>query len=141
VEAAKGGHRPKVGRRATVVAGLLTERCGWFINSLAAVNCGAARVSIADQPSVGARLLAKLQEFHRVHKTPIDQSIRDLNEAFAWLPQSAYAAEAKPLKELACKKRRGVQRIGDLMVPLLLRLGVSIEEDVESKTSEARSSD
>jgi len=86
-------------------------------------------------------LLAKLQEFHRVHKTPIDQSIRDLNEAFAWLPQSAYAAEAKPLKELACKKRRGVQRIGDLMVPLLLRLGVSIEEDVESKTSEARSSD
>ena len=86
-------------------------------------------------------LLAKLQEFHRVHKTPIDQAIRDLNEAFAWLPQSAYAAEAKPLKELARKKRRGVQRIGDLMVPLLLRLGVSIEEDVESKTSEARSSD
>jgi transposase len=86
-------------------------------------------------------LLAKLQEFHRVHKTPIDQSIRDLNEAFAWLPQSAYAAEAKPLAELARKKRRGVQRIGDLMIPLLLRLGVSIEEDVESKTSEARSSD
>jgi transposase len=86
-------------------------------------------------------LLAKLQEFHRVHKTPIDQSLRDLNEAFAWLPQSAYAAEAKPLAELARKKRRGVQRIGDLMIPLLLRLGVSIEEDVESKTSEARSSD
>ena len=86
-------------------------------------------------------LLAKLQEFHRVHKTPIDQLIRDLNEAFARLPQSAYAAEAKPLAELARKKRRGVQRIGDLMIPLLLRLGVSIEEDVESKTSEARSSD
>jgi len=86
-------------------------------------------------------LLAKLQEFHRVHKTPIDQSIRDLNEAFAWLPQSAYATEAKPLAELAREKRRGVQRIGDLMIPLLLRLGVSIEEDVESKTSEARSSD
>jgi hypothetical protein len=86
-------------------------------------------------------LLAKLQEFHRVHKTPIDQSIRDLNEAFAWLPQSAYAAEAKPLAELARKKRRGVQRIVDLMIPLLLRLGVSLEEDVESKTSEARSSD
>jgi transposase len=86
-------------------------------------------------------LLAKLQEFHRVHKTPIEQSIRDLNEAFVWLPQSAYAAEAKPLAALVCKKRRGPQRIGDLMIPLLIRLGVSIEEKVESKTSEARSSD
>ena len=86
-------------------------------------------------------LLAKLQEFHRVHKTPIDQSIRDLNEAFAWLPKSAYAAEAKPLAELAAKKHRGPKRIGDLLVPLLIRLGVSIEEEVESNTSEARSSD
>ena len=89
-------------------------------------------------------LLAKLQEFHRVHKTPIDQSLRDMNEAFAWLPQSAYAAEAKPLAELARKKHRGVKRIGDLMIPLLIRLGVAIEEEpkeVESSTSEARSSD
>ncbi|MDA1055652.1 MAG: hypothetical protein O3C40_35095 [Planctomycetota bacterium] len=83
--------RSSMQRRAPTVgwSGLLTERCGWFINSLVAVNCGVARASIADQPAVGARLLAKLQEFHRVHKTPIDQSIRDLNEAFAWLPQSA----------------------------------------------------
>jgi len=88
-------------------------------------------------------LLAKLQEFHRVHKTPIDQSIRDLNEAFVWLPQSAYAAEAKPLAELARKQRRGVQRIGDLMTPLLIRLGVvnTPETEVQSNTSEARSSD
>ncbi len=89
-------------------------------------------------------LLAKLQEFHRVHKTPLEQSIRDLHEAFAWLPKSAYAAEAKPLAELARKKHRGVQRIGDLMIPLLTRLGVAIEETedkVQSPTSEARSSD
>jgi hypothetical protein len=86
-------------------------------------------------------LLAKLQEFHRVHKTPIEQSIRDMNEAFAWLPKSAYATEAKPLAELAAKKHRGPKRIGDLLVPLLIRLGVSIEEEVESNTSEARSSD
>jgi transposase len=86
-------------------------------------------------------LLAKLQEFHRVHKTPIGQSIRDMNEAFAWLPKSAYAAEAKPLAELARKKHRGPKRIGDLLIPLLIRLGVSIEEEVESNTSEARSSD
>ncbi len=86
-------------------------------------------------------LLAKLQEFHRLHKTPIDQSIRDLNETFAWLPKSAYAAEAKALADLVRKKHRGPQRIGDLLIPLLIRLGVSIEEDVELITSEARSSD
>jgi transposase len=95
----------------------------------------------------GDYLLAKLQEFHRLHQTPIDQSIRDLNEAFAWLPKSAYTAEAKPLADLVHKKRRGPQRIGDLMIPLLIRLGVTrqelggpSEETVESNTSEARSS-
>lgn len=86
-------------------------------------------------------LLAKLQEFHRLHKTPIDQAIRDLNEAFVWLPKSAYAEEAKPLAELARKTRRGLQRVGDLMIPLLIRLGVPLEQKVESNTSEARSSD
>jgi hypothetical protein len=85
-------------------------------------------------------LLAKLQEFHRLHQSPIDQAIRDLHVAFAWLPKSAYAEEAKPLAELARKNRRGPQRIGDLMIPLLIRLGVPIEEKVESTTSEARSS-
>jgi transposase len=86
-------------------------------------------------------LLAKLQEFHRLHNTPIEQAIRDLNEAFAWLPKSVYAEEAKPLAELARKKRRGLQRVGDLMVPLLIRLGVPLENNIESPTSEARSSD
>jgi transposase len=91
-------------------------------------------------------LLAKLQEFHRVHHTPIEQAVRDLNEAFAWLPKSIYAAEAKPLAEFAGKRRR-LQRIGDLIVPLLIRLGVRgqelgvpPEETIESNTSEARGS-
>jgi hypothetical protein len=92
-------------------------------------------------------LLAKLQEFHRVHHTPIEQAIRDLNEAFVWLPKSAYAAEAKPLTVLSRRKHRGPQPIGDLLIPLLIRLGlgreelgVPDEETVESNTSEARSS-
>jgi transposase len=92
-------------------------------------------------------LLLKLQEFHRVHHTPTAQTIRDLNEAFAWLPKSEHAAEAKPLAELVRQKRRGPQRIGDLLIPLLIRLGLSreelgvaAEETVESTTSEARSS-
>ena len=85
-------------------------------------------------------LLAKLQEFHRLHASPLDQAIRDLHEAFAWLPKSAYAEEAKPLAELARKKRRGPQRIGDLMIPLLIRLGVGVPDEVKSNLSEARSS-
>ena len=88
-------------------------------------------------------LLAKLQEFHRLHHTPIDQTIRDLHEAFVWLPRSVYTAEAAPLAEYARKQRRGPQRIGDLLTPLLIRLGVATtaEEPVTSNTSEARSSD
>ena len=85
-------------------------------------------------------LLAKLHEFHRLHASPLDQAIRDLHEAFAWLPKSAYAEEAKPLAELARKKRRGPQRIGDLMIPLLIRLGVGVPDEVKSNLSEARSS-
>lgn len=92
-------------------------------------------------------LLLKLQEFHRLHHTPIAQGIRDLNEAFAWLPKSEHAAEARPLTELLHHKRRGPQRIGDLLIPLLIRLGlgreelgVSVEEAIESTGSEARGS-
>jgi transposase len=84
-------------------------------------------------------LLAKLQEFHRLHKTPIEQSIRDLHEAFVWLPKSAYAAEAVPLAAWARKQHRGPQPIGKLLIPLLVRLGVLTPDEVESNTSEARS--
>jgi len=73
----------------------------------------------------GEAVLAKLQEFHRVHPGPLDQMIRDLNEAVTWLPKSSHAAEAKPLVELARKRRRGPQPIGNLLLPLLIRLGVA----------------
>ena len=85
-------------------------------------------------------MLQKLQEFHPTHGTPIEQSIRDMQEAFGWLPKSAYAEEAKPLSELARKKHRGAKPIGGLLTPLLIRLGVSPPEGVETKPSEARSS-
>lgn len=85
-------------------------------------------------------LLAKLQTFHQKHQTPISQSVAELSEALQWLPKSSYAAEAKPLAELVRKKRRGPKSLGDLLVPLLARLGVSDPDTVESETSEARSS-
>lgn len=84
-------------------------------------------------------LLFKLREFHRAHHSTLEQTVTDMNEAFAWLPKSAYAEEAKPLEELAKKKGRGVTSIGDLLLPLLIRLGVGEKSGVESDSSEARS--
>jgi transposase len=86
-------------------------------------------------------LLWKLREFHRAHNTPVKQIVRDLNQAFEWLPKSSHWREAKPLQELACKKSRGPQSIGDLLIPLLIRLGVHDFDEVKSNTSEARRSD
>lgn len=82
-------------------------------------------------------LLLKLREFHREHGTSLEQTVADMNEAIQWLPKSACAAEAKPLAEMASKKRRGPTSIGDLLIPLLARLGVSSETTLESPASEA----
>jgi transposase len=88
-------------------------------------------------------LLAKIREFHRDHMTPLDQTIRDMSQALEWLPKATYSEEAQPLIDMAAKKRRGATSIGDLLIPLLIRLGVCIGEDpeVKSTTSEARGSD
>ena len=80
-------------------------------------------------------MLAKLQEFHRLHKTAIDESVRQLTEAFEWLPKSAYVEEGKPLVKLVQKKRRGPKHIGELLTPLLIRMGVLDEEIDASRTS------
>jgi hypothetical protein len=66
--------------------------------------------------------------------------MRNLHEAFAWLPKSAYADEAKPLEQLARRQRRGPTAIGELIIPLLIRLGIGGEQEVKSNESEARSS-
>lgn len=82
-------------------------------------------------------LLLKLREFHRTRGTSLIQVVADMNEAFQWLPNSTYASEANPLVELTKKKRRGAKSIGDLLIPLLVRLGVREESEVESNSSEA----
>lgn len=88
-------------------------------------------------------MLFKIREFHREHSTPLDQTVRDMNLALNWLPKATYAEEAQPLIDIAAKKRRGATSIGDLLIPLLIRLGVCNGQDPELKstTSEARGSD
>lgn len=88
-------------------------------------------------------LLAKIREFHRDHMTPLDQTIRDMSQALEWLPTATFGEEAQPLIDMAAKKSRGATSIGDLLIPLLMRLGVCVGEDpeVKSTTSEARGSD
>lgn len=87
-------------------------------------------------------VLLKIREFHQAHQTPPDQTIRDMHAAFNWLPKAVHPDEAKPLIEIASKKRRGVTSIGDLLLALLIRLGVCIEDypELECSKSEARSS-
>jgi hypothetical protein len=85
-------------------------------------------------------ILYKLREFHRAHHTPLEQTVVDLNEAFVWLPKSTHASEAKPLVEMAQKKRRGTTSIGDLLLPLIIRLGVKADDTLDSQSSEARES-
>jgi hypothetical protein len=58
-----------------------------------------------------------LRKFHRVHHAPCEQTEIDLNAAFERLPKSTYASEAKPLIEMASKKRRGTISIGELLLP------------------------
>jgi hypothetical protein len=64
----------------------------------------------ASRPFLAARVAlfftAISSEFHRTHHSTPEQTVVDMTEAFAWLPKSAYAAEAKPLEELAKKKSR-----------------------------------
>lgn len=85
-------------------------------------------------------ILEKLREFHRMHSTPMDIVIGQLYEAVHWLPKSTYASEAKPMQEFATKKHRGPILVGDLMIPVLIRLGIVGPEEVQLDLSEARCS-
>lgn len=72
-------------------------------------------------------LLEKLIKFHQEHGTPADRMLADLQQAVDQLPKNAYADEAIPLtkllEETRAAKRRGPQKLGDLLPLLLARLG------------------
>lgn len=75
-------------------------------------------------------ILDKLLTFHRQHDTPTSQILADLKSATDQVPQHAHADEAKPLQEVQRKSLRsrksGPQQIGNLLIAVLARLGVTI---------------
>ena len=77
----------------------------------------------------------KLTAFHAEHNTPSLQCLSDLQAAIEQLPRSAYAEEAKPLREELehlQSRRRGPQPLADVLPIVLARLGVS---GIQSGTS------
>lgn len=83
-------------------------------------------------------LMSKLLEFHRRHESTPEQIAANLQSVFSWLPKSSYLGEGSMLAAELKKRRKKVQSLGELLVPLMLRLGVANETEVESKMSEAR---
>jgi transposase len=84
-------------------------------------------------------VLQKLLDFHRDHQTPMDIVLADLNAATDQLPKHAYVAEAKPLNDI-CRKtvrsqKKEPQKLGSLLVHVLMRLGVTTEPPTINSTS------
>jgi transposase len=89
-------------------------------------------------PSIQQRsyILDKLNAFHRAHDTPVCQTLADLQAAVEQLPKDAYPHEAQPLAEelrrIEQGRRRGPQRIGDILPIVLARLGVAPVQSQQS---------
>lgn len=84
-------------------------------------------------------ILEKLREFHRIHKTPLDQVLADLSKAVEQLPGHTRGHEAKVVAEVlrqkASRKRREVE-LGELLTAVLARLGINANEIAETNTIE-----
>lgn len=80
-------------------------------------------------------VLDKLLKFHQQHGTAPMETLRDLREAAAQIPQPDRAEEAKPLQETCRRARRsrraGPRAIGEILVQVLAKLGV---DQVQSET-------
>jgi transposase len=74
-------------------------------------------------------ILDKLLTFHREHGTPMDQVMRDLDEATKQLPRSAYAHEAEPLQarlqKLEQSRSKRPQPLSSILPIVLARLGIA----------------
>jgi transposase len=83
-------------------------------------------------------ILDKLLAFHTEHQTPIEQMMRDLQQALEHVPVKEHAAEAQPLAERLEKESRGRRRaagprpLREALAIVLARLGVGCLQSKES---------
>jgi len=72
-------------------------------------------------------VLQKLLDFHRLHATPADQLLEDLQATIEQLPHKTHRDEAmtltKTLDKIQTGRRSGPQLIGEVLVQVLARLG------------------
>lgn len=89
-------------------------------------------------------VLDKLLDFHQDRRTPPDEILRDLNHAADQIPQHERAAEARPLEARYEKSRRARRKalhpIGDVMLAVLARYGITGLESEESQGPRANES-
>ena len=87
-------------------------------------------------------VLKKLLDFHRDHDSKMPTILDDLKAAAEFLPKKSYADEAKQIAEVQRKaansRKPEPQQLGGLLIHVLARLGVTIEEaEVKSEMLEA----
>lgn len=82
-------------------------------------------------------LLRKLMLFEQSRQTDVSRIASDLTAAAMHLRGAVAQAEARQLPVAPQRRRGSVQSIGELLVPLLIRLGAIDRESLESATSEA----
>jgi transposase len=104
------------------------------------------------------KILEKLSIFHSEHDTQIDQLLRDMTAATAWIPRSEYAAEAEPFlaslpagphstaaqpdstprpaarTRATSRRHTGPRPLSAILPELLLRLGVSMVQSNPEET-------
>jgi len=93
-----------------------------------------------------AYVLDKLLTFHREHGTPPHEIVRNMRHAAAQIPRDEHPEEAAPLartyERTRCRRRRGPQPIGMILVEVLARLGVvGLQSEAEAPTPDANVSD
>jgi len=77
-------------------------------------------------------IMEKLREFHRVHQTPMDQVLADLNTTVELLPYHTRGVEAEVVAEVLRQqtaRRRGPVAIGALLPAVLARLEINTTEE------------
>jgi transposase len=83
-------------------------------------------------------VMDKLLVFHREHKTPPHEIVRDLELAAEQIPKQNRLEEAGPLQTTYARcrrsRRKGPQEIGTILVAVLARLGVNgVESEPEAR--------